>query len=384
MKDKAACTTLSAIILSAAAGMACAQAPVAAGVQAPVDGVAAAPEAHARQAAEFAATMTRHRIPGAQLVYCHQDACTEYDHGVTGNRPGEPVTARTLFQAASLSKVVAAYIALRLVDQGRLDLDTPLHDYWPSPRTRDNEAARRITTRMVLNHTTGLPNWQISPSNPALDDTPLASDFAPGSRFQYSGEGFYLLQKTLEHVTGTAWNDLAKKEVFARFNMPASSFVTDPAFDALEASGHDPDGTPLADRVFARANTAWTLVTNAHDYANFVQGALYRGEGLQPATHAMMLAESSDADDRAVPTPADPFVSWGLGVGRQVTGPRTLIWHWGDNPGFKALFALDPASGDSVVLFTNSENGLATYKDVLRLFLGPGDYPAVDWASAQS
>ena len=85
------------------------------------------------------------------------------------------------------------------------------------------------------------------------------------------------------------------------------------------------------------------------------------GEGLAPATHSMMLAQSSDADDREVPTPADPYIAWGLGVGLQETEAGKLAWHWGDNPGFKALFVLDPQSGESVVLFTNSENGLSTY-----------------------
>lgn len=97
-----------------------------------------------------------------------------------------------------------------------------------------------------------------------------------------------------------------------------------------------------------------------------------------------MLTPSSSADDASLPVPADPFISWGLGVGIQTTSHGKLVWHWGDNPGMKAFFALDPASGDSIILLTNSDNGLSTYKEVLRLFMGKGDYPAVDWSSAQS
>lgn len=334
--------------------------------------------------AGFAAIMQQHGIPGAQLVHAYPGASREYDHGLMRAGSGRPVTSQTLFQAASLSKVVAAYIALKLVDRGRLDLDTPLWDYWPSPRTRDNPQARGITARMVLNHTTGLKNWQISPSNPAIDDTPLETLFAPGARFSYSGEGFYLLQRTLEHITGLRWDALARAEVFVPFDMPSSRFMTDPDVAGRIASGHERDGSARPDRVLAWENTAWTLITNAHDYSNFVQQGLYRGVGLAPSTHALMLAQSSDADDPDMPVAADPFVAWGLGLGLQRESERTRVWHWGDNPGFKAFFLLDSQSGESVVLFTNSEKGTDTYKEVLRLFLGEGEYPAVDWARSQS
>ncbi|WP_162312584.1 serine hydrolase domain-containing protein [Pseudoxanthomonas yeongjuensis] len=333
---------------------------------------------------KFSEAMREQAIPGAQLIHARQGAYQAYCHGVMSNESGKEVTGKTVFQAASLSKVVAAYITLRFVDQGKIDLDTPLWNYWQSPRTRDNALAMKVTARMVLNHTTGLPNWQISPSNPAIDDTPLVNEFAPGERFQYSGEGFYLLQNTLEHLAGMRWEELAEREVFARFDMPSSSFHTLAAFDAFNSTGHEQDGTVRSARVFPKENTAWTLVTNAHDYNNFIQGGLYKGEGLKPSTHGMMLARSSNADDKSVPNPADPFIDWGLGVGIQSTEGRKLVWHWGDNPGFKAFFALDPATGESIVLFTNSENGPSTYKEVLELFMGEGEYPAVDWASAHS
>lgn len=333
--------------------------------------------------AAFDEAMRAGGIPGAQLAHMQQGTRETYLHGVLKNKTGARVTEQTTFQAASLSKVVAAYITLRFADQGKIDLDAPLSTYWPSPRTRHNALARGITARMVLNHTTGLPNWQISPSNPAIDHTPLESSFAPGARFAYSGEGFYLLQRTLEHIAGSSWNALAEQEVFSRFDMPSSSFLTKDASDPRNASGHEQDGTPRSDRVFAWENTAWTLVTNAHDYSNFIQRALYKGEGLEPATRAMMFSPSSDADDASSPNPADPFIAWGLGVGLQDADGRRLVWHWGDNPGFKAFFALDPSSGESLVLFTNSENGPASYKQVLRLFMGDGSYPAVDWIASQ-
>ncbi len=142
----------------------------------------ASASAQARRDA-FDAAMRAHGIPGAQLIHTRDGISEAYCHGVLDARAAATVGDDTVFQAASLSKVVAAYIALRLVDAGQLDLDKPLWDYWQSPRTRDNPLARRITTRMVLDHTSGLPNWQISPSNPAIDHTPLQSKFAPGGHY---------------------------------------------------------------------------------------------------------------------------------------------------------------------------------------------------------
>lgn len=333
--------------------------------------------------AAFDEAMRISGIPGAQLIHTAGGNSETYLHGVLNSRTGTRVTDQTTFEAASLSKVVAAYITLRLADQGKIDLDAPLWTYWHSPRTQDNPLARGITARMVLNHTSGLPNWQISPSNPAIDRTPLESRFAPGARFAYSGEGFYLLQRTLEHIAGTSWNALAEQEVFSRFDMPSSSFLTRRASDPRNASGHEQDGTPRSDRVFAWENTAWTLVTTARDYNNFIQRALHKGEGLGPASLATMRSPSSAADNLSSPNPADPFIAWGLGVGLQDAEGRRLVWHWGDNPGFKAFFALDPASGESLVLLTNSENGAASYRQVLRLFMGDGSYPAVDWINGQ-
>ena len=336
------------------------------------------------RAAAFAAIMQRHGIPGAQLVHVRDGREQAIEYGRMRADGGRAVEADTLFQAASLSKVVGAYVTLRLVDRGLIELDRPLWEYWPSPRAKDNPQARRITARMVLNHTTGLKNWEISPSNPAIDGTPLQSLFEAGARYSYSGEGFYLLQHTLEHLTGSRWERLARKEVFDVFGMPGSRYLTDPESTARNANGHGRDGEVLADRVFDWENTAWTLVTTAREYSRFLQRALYRGEGLTPASHALLKTRSSDAEDQAVPVPVDPHIDWSLCVGLETVEGRTRLWHWGDNPGFKAFFMLDPDSGESLVLLTNSENGMQAFKEVLRLFLGPGEYPAVDWAAAQS
>lgn len=323
-------------------------------------------------------------IPGAQLVHGTVDTATLYCVGTTRNdADGKAVDAQTVFQAASLSKVVGAYVALRLADAGVIDLDTPLWQYWPSPRVAGNVPAQAITARMVLSHTSGLPNWQISPSDPAIDTTPLDSLFAPGQAFAYSGEGFYLLQRTLEHLTGKRWEQLAREQAFAPLGMDSSHYLATPRFNVHKAYGHFEDGRLERERVFGWENTAWTLSTTAVDYHRFISKALFAGEGLEAATHAAMLAVASDAIDPRSEAEPEPRVAWGLGVGLQQDDGRRIAWHWGDNPGFKAFFALDRDSGQHLVLLTNSQNGPQTYRALLERFLGPGQYPALDWIDAQ-
>lgn len=334
--------------------------------------------------AEFSRIMHASGVPGAQLAYSRGGQAGEHVYGVKNAESDVQVTSDTVFQAASLSKVVAAYVALRLVDQGVIDLDQPLWDYWGSERVANNPQARKITARMVLNHTTGLKNWQVSPSSPDLDTTPLDSMFPPGEKFLYSGEGFYLLQKTIEHVVGMEWNELARKEVFTRFDMPNSSYATHHRPDDDLSSRHARDGSVMPDRVFSKANSAYTLTTTARDYDNFIRRALYEGEGLDAATHDMMFAVSSSTGEKPSSFLADQSVDWGLGIGIQTVSGRQQVWHWGDNPGFKAFFMLDPESGDRMVIFTNSENGAQVFKEVLERFLGEGSYPAVDLVESRN
>jgi CubicO group peptidase (beta-lactamase class C family) len=331
----------------------------------------------------FATAIQDAGIPGAQLLHGTADSATLYCVGVKRSDGNVAVDAQTVFQAASLSKVVGAYVALRLVDAGVLDLDTPLWQYWPSPRLQGNVPAQTITARMVLSHTSGLPNWQISPADPAIDQTPLESLFVPGQAFAYSGEGFYLLQRTLEHLTGKAWEELAREQAFAPLGMDSSHYLATPRFNVHKAYGHHADGLPERERVFSWENTAWTLSTTASDYHRFLTHGLFNGDGLTVATHAAMLSAASDAIDPRAQVAPDPRIAWGLGVGLQNDGGRRLVWHWGDNPGFKAFFALDRDRGQHLVLLSNSENGPATYRQLLQRFLGPGDYPALAWIDAQ-
>ena len=145
--------------------------------------------------------------------------------GVTNATSSEPVTPDTVFEAASLSKPVFAYAVLKLVDQGKLSLDTPLTAYLSKPYIEGDDRLAKITARFVLSHRTGFPNWR-------GDGNPLTIRFTPGERFSYSGEGFVYLQRAVEQITGKPLNDFMTDAVFRPLGMASSSYIWRPDFDA--------------------------------------------------------------------------------------------------------------------------------------------------------
>lgn len=195
----------------------CTAAPVA-----PVGG----PELRAVMEREIPRLLREGEVPGLSIaVIRDKKIAWTGAFGVADPASGTPVRPDTVFQAASLTKPVAAYLALRLADRGVLDLDRPLWSILPHPQLEADPRARQITARHVLSHTTGLPNW---------GDGKLETRFLPGERFGYSGEGFVWLQKTVEKLTGTPLAELARREVFAPLGMTRSSLVWEEGFAAAE------------------------------------------------------------------------------------------------------------------------------------------------------
>src|SRR5690606_19586367 len=150
-------------------------------------------------------------VPGVSvaLVQDHEIAWLG-QYGVTSADDPKPVTAKTLFEAASMSKPAFALVVLRLVEEGVLDLDTPLADYLGRPYIEDEPLHKRITARMVLSHRTGFPNWR---PGGWRKGGPLPVKFVPGTGYGYSGEGFLFLQRVIEHLTGQTTEDLTREHL---------------------------------------------------------------------------------------------------------------------------------------------------------------------------
>lgn len=340
-------------------------------------------------------------VPGLATAVVDGGAVQARGYGVRRARTEEAVTEDTVFEAASLSKPVFAYMVLGMEREGIIDLARPLGEYLPLPNP-DDARSRLITGHHVLSHSGGWRNWRNSREHV------LTADFEPGARFSYSGEGYAFLQRIIEHLTGRGLPALARDRVFAPLGMAGTSFVWHPDFEARMASPHTGRGEPTdsyavqrargfralegewgkpleewtfaeVERAIARVdasvppipnflvpNAAASLVTSARDYGTFLRHLLSDGT----PTLARMMEPRVRINEA---------LQWGLGVGiEQMPDGRSMFWHWGDNPGFKNFVVGDSAAGRAVVVFANANSGRAVYERVVRAHTGT-DHPAFLW-----
>jgi CubicO group peptidase (beta-lactamase class C family) len=317
------------------------------------------------------------QVTGMQLSVVKNGQEQGYAAGYSNADTKQKVNAGTVFQAASLSKVVLAYIALKLADRKQIFLDSPLHRYYNYHRIGDDSMAKTITARMVLNHTTGFPNWAGNPLSKEWQKTTLRTRFTPGTAWSYSGEGFMYLQYAIQAILNASLEDIAVKEVFRPLHMKNSSFVWQTRFDSTGAYGHNKDDGSIERPGFFLPAAAYSLLTTAHDYQLFLQ-ALIKGKGLSAATHALFMQDAVPVKTTSGDSAAR-YITWGLGIGREQNARGTAFWHWGDNGNFKCFFLIFPSTGDSMVCLTNSENGLALMKPLFRYYFGPATWWAVAW-----
>jgi len=329
---------------------------------------------------EVPSLMAKADVPGLSIALI-RDGKPYWNHGfgVKNSQTKEPVTAETVFEAASLSKPVFAYAVLKLVDQGKLDLDAPLNTYLPGNYDAgDDVRINKITARKVLSHTTGFPNWRTPRGAKTL---PIL--FEPGERFSYSGEGFVYLSKVVEAITKMKFEDYVNESVLKPLGMASSSFEWQERYKPLKAYNHDFIGNPTGQGESNGSNAAGSLLTTTADYALFIS-AILNGSGLKKETRALMLTPQSTVNEscRTCATPPTGSLSkevfWGLGVGLQKTADGTSFWHWGDNGNNKAFFAAFDKQKDGIVMLTNSANGLLILEDLLATSF-PRKFPAVLW-----
>lgn len=289
--------------------------------------------------------------------------------GVKSLASRQPVSEDTVFEAASLSKPVFAAAVLQLALRGEFNLDQPLLEILPYPRLDHDPRARDITARHILSHASGLPNW---------GGTPLKMRFSPGVAWGYSGEGYVFLAKALEKKTGLTLEELVQREVLKPLEMGQSSFVWQEQYEDRIAAGHDSLGQVQDLRKSSESNAAASLKTTAPEYARFVS-ALINGTGLHPDTLKNMNRQTSQVRGWSDLMKLERDLFWGLGWGIQESEDGgTALWHWGDNGIYRCYVLFDPAAGDGLVYFTNSENGLAIAKP-LAAEVFPGQQAALEW-----
>lgn len=341
----------------------------------------------------LAERMRQTRTPALSIAVINHGRI-EWARAYGSLRAGGGATADTAtrFQAASISKPVAALGALLLAERGALSLDGDVNDYLRSWRVPQNAftAREKVTLRRIVTHTAGLnvdhfPGYAAGAPVPTtvqvLDGAAPANtsavrvDTVPGARLRYSGGGPTIMQLMMEDVAGRPFAALMDETVLRPLGMIHSSFEQDvaPAAAARTARAHDRRGAPLAGGWHRYPEMAAAgLWTTPSDLARFLLAVLHahRGAGggvIPPALARQMLTPQSGGGRN------------GFGLGLMVERMGTPGWsfgHGGVNDGFRAQAILFGETGMSVVIMTNGENGFDVGYDVMRAVAREYGWPA--------
>jgi CubicO group peptidase (beta-lactamase class C family) len=311
------------------------------------------------------ASLAAHHVPGAQVALVH-DGRVRWTRafGVADARTGARMRADTPMQIASLSKVVAAYTAVRLAQAGRLSLDVPVETLtapWrlpPSPFP-----ARGVTLRRLLSHTAGVnvPGYLgLAPGRPLPSTAASLAGVSgagvvrvtrePGGGWHYSGGGYTVAQLALERATGTPYAELVRRTTFAPLGMARSGFACTRSVVSGAAAGHDRDGRPMPRYRYAEQAAAGVCSTAA-DLARLAAAVMRTGTG------------------RAMARPAAATGgAYGLGLHVDHLDDSTrVVWHDGANRGWQGRMTTFPDRGWAVVVLTNGDHGGQVVDDVLAL-----------------
>jgi CubicO group peptidase (beta-lactamase class C family) len=321
--------------------------------------------------------LARFAVPGASVaVFEGGRLAWARGYGVLEAGRAVPVTPESIFQVCSISKPVAAVAALRLVGEGRLDLDADVNESLRAWRLPPNGGwAPRVTLRHLLSHTAGLTgNWyrgfrrgapaptllQVLRGEPPANTPPVRAVLVPGTRFRYSGSHYSVLQQLLVDVTGAPFPDLARELVFAPLGMADSSY--DQAFPEARpesaAVGHQIGGEPVPGgwRVLPEMAGAglWTTPADLARLLLDVQRA-HAGEAGRVLTPAV-------AREALTAQPG----GWGLGFALEGTGATRRFGHGGDNIGYKCRMTAYVGTGRGAVVTTNGDDGDLVHEALLR------------------
>jgi CubicO group peptidase (beta-lactamase class C family) len=310
--------------------------------------------------------MAKARIPGLSVALVWDgEVAWEKGYGMRNKATGEPVDTRTVFEAASLTKPFFAALAMTLVASGKLDLDRPLVECIPKDSIESAmghsfdypgfraDWAKRITPRMVLSHSSGLPHGQRGKPYPIL--------FEPGTKFSYSADGYFMLQMAIERLLGEPLGETMTKRVIQPLRMDRSSMVWDDHFSANAAVGHSLLGISNGSvRKYAAANSAASLYTTAGDYARFVASLMTGSFPGSPSVDLMLTPQIPVADS----------VSWSLGFGIERTSSGAAFFQWGDYGIFRNFVVALRGERRALVYLTNSFYGLAIGKDFVPVAMG--------------
>lgn len=337
--------------------------------------------------AEVARLMAREDVKGMAVAVIDRGEVVHVGaYGLANVAEQRPLRTDTVMYGASLTKAAFAYFVMQLVDEGRFDLDRPLASYLPRPLPEyedyadlaSDERWRALTARHVLNHTTGFANFRW-----LEDDQRLRFHSDPGSRYGYSGEGFYILQLTLEEGLGLDVGAEMQRRVFDRFGMTRTSMQWRADFRPNLADGYGEDGSFEPHDERSSVSAAGSMDTTIADQARLWAG-IVRGEGLsagsrEELTRAQFPILSAHQFPTLVPggDPRGPAIGLSAGVGvvtfNDASGP--IFFKGGHNDWTGNMVICQEARQRCVVFLANSVRAEHIYPELAAFILGETTMP---------
>lgn len=244
-----------------------------------------------------------------------------------------------------------------------MNLDTPLVQYLGRPYIENQPLHEKITARMILTHTGGFPNWR---PNGRDSDTPLVVHFEPGTDYLYSGEGFWFLQRVVEHLTDAPLDEWMDAELIQPLGMKNSSLVWN-EFDDV-AAGHNKTGDIESERnPFTQPNAAFSLYTTPADYALFIEEIFQQNRDASHSLGSEMLSQMLAPHYEAPHTKTyGKRTLRGLGWEILETANATYHGHAGANRDmFRCVCQFDVSAREGFVLMTNAGGGEGLRDEIL-------------------
>ncbi|RMA64752.1 serine hydrolase [Ulvibacter antarcticus] len=271
---------------------------------------------------------------------------------------GVPAPKNTIFNVASLTKPITALVTLKLVDSGLWNLDEPIYKYWIDPDIKDDPYLKKLTTRHILSHQTGFPNWRR-----LNDDGKLGFQFEPGTQYQYSGEGMEYLREALERKFVKALEELASELIFEPLQMKDTRLFWDQNMDEKRfAKWFNSKGEQYETYKNDQVNAADDLLTTVEDYSKFMLYVM-NGAGLSSELIKEMSKEQ-------VKVKKGQHFGLGWSVDTPIGKNEYALTHGGDDIGVKAICFVLPKTKRGLLIITNSDNGVQTYIPAIKHYLG--------------
>jgi CubicO group peptidase (beta-lactamase class C family) len=263
----------------------------------------------------------------------------------------------TIFNVASLTKPITAIVTLKLVSLGKWDLDEPIYNYWTDPDVAKDPNSKKLTTKHILSHQTGFPNWRFLNKSKKL-----SFEFEPGTKYQYSGEGLEYLRNTLENKFHKPLEQLAQELIFEPLKMKDTQFSWSNKVDESRfANEYDNKGNSYKTTRNKIPNAADDLLTTIEDYGNFLGSVLNR-EGLSEKVFNDMITPQ-------VATKNGKYFGLGFEIYNFKNGDYALS-HGGSDQGVQTIIFIFPKTKKGLLIFTNMDEGYNLYEKIISHYLG--------------